>query len=313
MKKNLTKKLMLSVLTLAFAVVSLGASTFAWFTMSSTAQIQQFDAEVKAAAGVEIAVTPASVTSLKDDEANALRWYSGVLPEAAIADYCAVNFDALTTSDLDNFYKLNSANIQLVKVNNATEKSYIEFNLWFRTSTADTLCITKIDLGTSGTVNAYPIDAAFKLASGPDAALGDKAEFQVSSAARISLNDNVYEAKEEAGTKTGTQIVAGNSLGTNYKDEGAIDYYVKKYEASYGTSDDSLKDLTIEAKAAVAEDTVSETDYVELVTLAGDTNTPSCVKVKVWVEGWDAECLNAIFSQTLTVDIEFALKSSLED
>ena len=36
MKKNLTKKLMLSVLTLAFAVVSLGASTFAWFTDSVT-------------------------------------------------------------------------------------------------------------------------------------------------------------------------------------------------------------------------------------------------------------------------------------
>ena len=39
MKKNLTKKLMLSVLTLAFAVVSLGASTFAWFTVSEEAKV----------------------------------------------------------------------------------------------------------------------------------------------------------------------------------------------------------------------------------------------------------------------------------
>ena len=58
MRKNLTKKLFLSVLTLAFAVISLGASTYAWFTMSKNAQINAFEAEVQAGEGIEIAVTP---------------------------------------------------------------------------------------------------------------------------------------------------------------------------------------------------------------------------------------------------------------
>ena len=57
MRKNLTKKLFLSVLTLAFAVISLGASTYAWFVLSESASVQSFSGTVSAGeSGLEIAV-----------------------------------------------------------------------------------------------------------------------------------------------------------------------------------------------------------------------------------------------------------------
>ena len=40
MKNKLTRKLMLSAFTLLFAVISLGASTYAWFTMSEDADVE---------------------------------------------------------------------------------------------------------------------------------------------------------------------------------------------------------------------------------------------------------------------------------
>ena len=48
MRKNLTKKLFLSVLTLAFAVISLGASTYAWFVGMKTVNVSSFDVEIAA-------------------------------------------------------------------------------------------------------------------------------------------------------------------------------------------------------------------------------------------------------------------------
>ena len=76
MKKNLTKKLMLSVLTLAFAVVSLGASTFAWFTISKDAEVQKLEFEVTANSGIEIGV--ASIG------AKPSQYYVASLPESVV-------------------------------------------------------------------------------------------------------------------------------------------------------------------------------------------------------------------------------------
>ena len=53
---KLTRKLLLSVLTVVLTVVALGTTTFAWFTLTNTAQIQSFDAEIIADSGIEIAI-----------------------------------------------------------------------------------------------------------------------------------------------------------------------------------------------------------------------------------------------------------------
>ena len=53
--KKLTRKLFISVLVAVFAFVALGTSTYAWITMSNTAEVAAFEATVDAGeAGIEL-------------------------------------------------------------------------------------------------------------------------------------------------------------------------------------------------------------------------------------------------------------------
>ena len=54
--KNLTRKLMLSIVAIALVVIALGTSTFAWFTLSNKASVGQFNAEVTAGQGMELSL-----------------------------------------------------------------------------------------------------------------------------------------------------------------------------------------------------------------------------------------------------------------
>lgn len=55
--KKLTRKLFLSVFTALFAVVALGTTTFAWFSMNTTVQATGMQAQAKADASLAIAKT----------------------------------------------------------------------------------------------------------------------------------------------------------------------------------------------------------------------------------------------------------------
>ena len=49
--KKLTRKLFISILSMAFAVIAIGTTTFAWITISTTAKVEEFSANVEAGAG----------------------------------------------------------------------------------------------------------------------------------------------------------------------------------------------------------------------------------------------------------------------
>ena len=84
MKNKLTRKLMLSAFTLLFAVISLGASTYAWFTMNTTATVDVFEGQVIGGSGFDIAVTTKGYKTAENNEFDKITWYSGVLPSSAI-------------------------------------------------------------------------------------------------------------------------------------------------------------------------------------------------------------------------------------
>src|SRR5690554_2619974 len=51
---KISKKAILSVLSLVLTFVALGATTFAWFSLGTTATVSPFDLEVKGSEGLEI-------------------------------------------------------------------------------------------------------------------------------------------------------------------------------------------------------------------------------------------------------------------
>jgi len=53
---KLTRKLFISILTVAFAFVTLGATTFAWFTLTTTAKVDTFNASMQSGTGIEMSL-----------------------------------------------------------------------------------------------------------------------------------------------------------------------------------------------------------------------------------------------------------------
>src|SRR5690554_3242585 len=113
---KLTRKLMISVFTLAFALVTLGATTFAWFTLTSVAKIDPYTVGIEVGEGIEISL---------DDET-----FKSFITNAELKSIIGDKvFDPVTSSDGVNFKYLNG--------HEADEKDYIEFVLFARTPVAD--------------------------------------------------------------------------------------------------------------------------------------------------------------------------------
>ena len=133
MKNKLTRKLMLSAFTLLFAVISLGASTYAWFTLSRDAEVQAFEAEVTIGSGLQIQAV-AKGEGVDDDA-----WQTASLtvnPEL----YNTVIFQAATPKDklstAQGFVDASASNAA-VPAPTAQNPGYIQFDLCFKLTTPD--------------------------------------------------------------------------------------------------------------------------------------------------------------------------------
>src|SRR5690554_2807967 len=115
---KLTRKLMISVFTLAFALVTLGATTFAWFTLSSITTVEGIDVQIMAGNFMEISANG-------EDYKNSIKWVE-------ITDQgTTVNprMNALTTTNGFDFLEMNYDNTsELTKATGG----YVKFNLWVR-------------------------------------------------------------------------------------------------------------------------------------------------------------------------------------
>ena len=298
MKNKLTRKLMLSAFTLLFAVISLGASTYAWFTMSKDADVEAFKADVKAGEGIEIAVTSTQAVG------NA-QWYTGTVPSSVVQSAAVPAnfvFDAATT-------KNNASTI--IKRDGSDSEGYIEFYIHIKAAQAGTIKLDGITLDSKvgeADPTAWVADAAYSIDGTKNVVVNDKVVYEVENAARIAIIANgatsIYE--KAAISATGDKIadgpstyVAGNQKGQQ-STKGAFDYYNAKM----------ADDLTIDQETQY---TTSELDTLATTPnslKAVATNEILTINVKVWIEGWDAECLNAIFAQTLSVAFSFKFEET---
>ena len=316
MKNKLTRKLMLSAFTLLFAVISLGASTYAWFTMSDTAKINSFQGQVKAGQGIEIAITTAG------DQNGPKEWFTGEISSDIIQQVITTSgfqkFDALTSNDGKTFKQLNS-NHQLTDVTTKGQ-NYIEFDLHFRAAEAGSLNLSSLTFDTNTDAKAFQNDQSFLLSSDNKSVdTNNKLKFEVESAARASLSIvsktneesgfELFEDVQENSTEESDYILAGNDLGFDLEN-GAFAYYNKK---SYTIGENNahvgnLSSAGVTEPAGVNVGTTWTEAYPFTVNLpAYNYETPNyvTVRVRVWVEGWDGECMNFIFGQQLIVAMDF--------
>jgi hypothetical protein len=328
---KMTKKLILSALTVVLTVIALGTTTFAWFTLTNTATVDPFDVDIATDFGIEISV-------------DGINWFTNI-NNAQLADFLdGVVLQDVTSKDGDRILNIEG--------NAASAGSYLEFPLYFRSNTVQAVEWNQAVSALSATNNVWLADVEFSHPNVPlGVVAGEPYTFNAANAARISMTqysfdvavddpgsddaaisgvtqgnltvpnpdyddqlpddpdtnpeflpaNYVYELPQGAGTGTAentrlnaTAIAAGN-----------VDYYLVKTNvdllATLGapTLPSSISNTELAAGQQVLS--LTNTDYTEF-----GFQYAGLIVVRVWIEGWDADSFNAILGQTISVTLRFA-------
>ncbi len=286
--KNLSKKLVMSIVAVTLVVAALGASTFAWFTLSNRASVGTFEAQVSSGEGIEIRLA----------DTNA--WFTDI-PSSAIQTYLT------NTAGFEKFKDITSANGKtFTKFNNSgyiqSTSDYVEFTLDIRSEQNLTVYWTDAVL-TEEQAKTWTPDVNFTHTSGA-VTTSSSLNLRVSNAARISVEGVVNEAPVlyvyEKGNVEGNTVLNETPIVN-----GSVSYYNAKVQVA-DRIPTSLTGITLkETFTSFNEDVNLNNAILSLVKAEGDTYATGSITVRVWIEGWDADTFNAILNETLRVSLAF--------
>jgi hypothetical protein len=289
--RKLTTKLLFAIISVAFALVALGTTTFAWFTLSDTATVSTFDAQITAGEGIEISL----------DGTN----YYTTIPATVIQNKITqlnVELKDVTSKNGKQLFYFNSLEAINYTSLGTAKKPYIEFDLSFRSPSATGVILEEYKFTSKHVVDGQEVegiswtaDVSFTNSFEAPVTAGTSATYYAHAALRMSLtpvsNESseeetavVYQAPEEPGKN--------KAIGATPSENGMVDYYNTK------NSDNPL-DLTNVTLA----DALTEPSGSNLITL--EANTPQKVRVRIWIEGWDPDTFNAILNAKINVKMVF--------
>jgi len=307
---KLSRKLLISVFTLAFALVTLGATTFAWFTLTSTAAIDTMNMDITAGHGIEISV----------DGNN----YKNQITLAEIKQ-------AILSDSDGNFKELDSATspdgTQFFAIDGTTpSENYVEFKLYFRSPTEDAEVYLTTDTFTQSTEKTWVSDTTFAYRGGNTVNAGTQVKIYAANALRFSFEEysDVFTTKK-AGTsplifELGDNTTEGNDtnipLGsTPDLDKGLVKYWAEKKNGENITTD---KTIVLPAGVKNRSSGLGLTDgdptlpIVKLETkgTGDDSNFYSYAQVRIWLEGWDPDNFDALLDSSLSIRFAFAVTAA---
>lgn len=299
--RKLTTKLLFAIISVAFALVALGTTTFAWFTLSDTATVSTFDAQITAGEGIEISLDgtnyyttiPANVIQGKINDLN-------------------VELKDVTSNDGKQFFYLNSGTAIDYTTLGSAKKPYIEFDLFFRSPSATGVILDEYEFTSKYVVQVvdpdtgemvdqvvegilWTADVTFTNSFEDVVTAGTPATYYAHAALRMSLTPVNNESSEEetAVVYQAPEVTGKNkAIGATPIEYGMVDYYNKK---------NSDNPLVLTGKTLA--NALTEPSGSNLITLAA--NTPQKVRVRIWIEGWDPDTFNAILNAKINVKMVF--------
>ena len=283
--KKLTRKLFISVLVAVFAFVALGTSTYAWITISTTADVTAFEATVDAGkAGIELSETGAdgtwaSVLTLKED--------------FTAEDYLLDDLTTTNGTEFKNF--VAEGNTMKEAAENATT-GFIKYTIQMRRSSQSQGTTTvKVD-GSKVVFTKGAYTGQFTYTpNGSDTPVTSTDSLYATNALRLSIVGNnatnnvvIYEQAKNNDNNT-TEIDPTNGFAHKYAKDQGINLV--------GTAPiyETLKAGTTD----VANDSGA------IITLTDQT--PVEITFYLWIEGWDNECHANILKQSFSVQFGFEI------
>jgi len=322
--KKLTKKTFVGLFALVLAVVALGTTTFAWFTIGNTVEVQDFELNVTGGEGLE-------VVYLDKEDTVVGNWSTilatDVLVKNIAKEYGVVSgsegdpvefkkqfkFDAVTSDDGLTFTKLElEPNVQLtspIADLRKLESGVLEFKLRFRTIAKPT-GDDPVKLQWNGvTLKSEPVtwtpDLPFTGVGG--GTVSGAANYYASNGARISVNGNlsapvVYESPS---TATGNTVLSDKV--PNWT-QGAHNYL----KVITGIDLATTQLAAYKAVQTVQEIDSTSANIKHVANFGDDVDDDGYryadVTIRIYLEGFDADTFNAI----LTGKIQMALQFTFE-
>ena len=329
---RLTRKLMISILTVVLSISALGTTTFAWFTLTNVATVENFSANIVSETGIEVSL---------DGET----WYNS-LSEALIDEYIAEKYGTFA------FNHITSADGQIMRSLGTTSlpnvtggSGHLELIVFFRSENVRQIAWTSATLG--GTTLNWTADVDFTDSTGTLVTAGTALALNPADAMRISVfnpsdvtrGDDplttdlvegpllpvLYENPTTAPTGTNTALgalagvdLSNGGVGAN----GGLNYYfVKTGDLPFGTTS-----VTVPATEAAINDAgeyvvinlnptngnpvdyPSDTYYFTDplgMTVNYNATYGGYAVINIWFEGYDAEAFNSLLGGEITVGLEF--------
>ena len=314
---NFKKKALLPAIAMVLvSVIALTGVSYAWFTMSNTADVTGLDLTVKSASGVQISADCSSFSSLvtySKIEAAGTKYTNNinVLPEEVLpvssSGKLAVSQNGTYTLQLysgsveadasgNNVLKTAALDDAAVKAAAVEERNYIAFDLFFQMSAdrginlgKDTaITLTNTDRATNSALRVAFVNLG-------NATTAADAKNLTGSA---SSNLMIWEPYATVHTDAVKDMI-------NNGEVTATNNYVDTYGVNYAGD---ITDYTSTASANLAK---LNANIVSDGAIAADTDLFDLkagynkVRVYIWIEGQDLDCDNSISGNTVSVNLQF--------
>lgn len=242
--KTLTRKLFISIFTAVFALVALGTTTYAWFTISTTAKLDAIAFNSRSGEGIRVAVVNPDFDESANVNFAGVTWYTGNIPNSAIisAMYATnfagartanpIVFDAVSYasgsgstalqaggsilySGMQYFKKLKAGTGAQAAAENV---DYVAVDFVFTIGAGITLgsqsmkiSVDQALLHNTGTPSAFTVDNEFDLTSSVKAEIGNTVTTDLTAAMRIAFVDETSGTTPHFVTFEGAAIAPSNA------------------------------------------------------------------------------------------------------
>lgn len=312
--KKLTRKITLSLVAILFAVIALGTTTYAWFTLGTSATVSSIDGTVKAAEGIEVSLDYNTDNS-KKNWSNSLKFskekaYLGsqkIGTATTLTNLALVTKEDGTLSFYDTEAKFSTVDPKEVTgtaIEPNKSGSYLAFDLYVKVSgqnLSKNLVVNGVEI-TSGVKN-WVSDVTTE---GNALVTGTSYAVYASNAARVSFAKVDNNAVSYKGTFELANAQSGGATAFP-GDSASQDGLAKKYADAKGYT--GAKDMFDNFTVFNNDATKTGNDLlIDTITTGEHKETYLQYRVYIWLNGFDGDCINAILGESLTVNFKLELK-----
>ena len=307
---SITRKLVLSVLTVVLTVIALGTTTFAWFTLTNTSIIQPFEAQVVSDTGIEVAVGAVNADPLT------LSWQTTITTQD-IYDYVELAYPAgfefthVTTVDGVNFVDMNGVGVG---------EGYLEIPLHFRSDNEQQIQWEQVSL--TSTAANYRTGVTFTDSQGVERLANSLFPTNLQDAMKISvtgITDRALATSTTIGYENaagGTNTYSGGLVNADLRGTTEVVDLVTKYigvngaQNFYYRTTDTLPTMSNSVTTFGTQTSLDNELVLEMASgqeATADAVYYGYVMVRVWFEGWDAEAYNGLLGRIITISLQFGV------